>query len=173
MTKDGGAVTASLMQESRPATLTVFLIAITTAATAGLGAAVSGGSEDVWYFALEKPGLTPPDIVFAVVWPVLFGLMALGAILVRLKASSFAACSAALGLYFMQLTANLSWSWLFFGFQQVLISMIALGVLWLLIAMMMRAFAKHSVAAAVLQVPYLIWVTFAGYLNGSILLLNQ
>ena len=79
------------------------LIAIMTAATAGLGAAVSGGSADVWYFALEKPGLTPPDFIFAVVWPILFILMAFGAVLVRIKAGNFAACSGALGLYFTQL----------------------------------------------------------------------
>ena len=149
------------------------LIAIMTAATAGLGAAVSGGSADVWYFALEKPGLTPPDFIFAVVWPILFILMAFGAVLVRIKAGNFAACSGALGLYFTQLALNLSWSWLFFGFHQVLISMIVLAALWILIIAMIRSFAKHSKAAAILQVPYLLWVTFAGYLNGSILLLNQ
>ncbi|MEM9055230.1 MAG: TspO/MBR family protein, partial [Pseudomonadota bacterium] len=114
------------MPQERPATLTTVLIALLTAATAGLGAAVTGGSEDVWYFALEKPGLTPPDIAFAVVWPILFVLMVLGAVLVRVKAGSFAACSAALGLYFVQLAVNLSWSWLFFGFQQVYFAMIAL-----------------------------------------------
>lgn len=161
------------MTQARPATVITVLIAIMTAATAGLGAAVSGGSADVWYFALEKPGLTPPDIIFAVVWPILFVLMAFGAVLVRIKAGSFAACSAALGLYFTQLALNLSWSWLFFGFHQVLISMIVLAALWVLILAMMRSFSKHSKAAAILQVPYLLWVTFAGYLNGSILLLNQ
>lgn len=160
------------MHPHRPAAITTFLIAVLTAGTAGLGAAVSDGSESVWYFALEKPGLTPPDFIFAVVWPILFVLMALGAILVRVRAGSFAACSAALGLYFTQLAMNLSWSWLFFGFYEVRIAMIALVVLWLLIVAMMRAFAKHSVAAAVLQVPYLIWVSFAGYLNASIFLLN-
>ncbi|MCR9270775.1 MAG: TspO/MBR family protein [Henriciella sp.] len=161
------------MSPSRPATLVTIAIAIVTAATAGLGAAVSGGSEDVWYYALEKPGFTPPDILFAIVWPILFVLMALGAILVRIRAGSFAACSAALGLYFTQLALNLSWSWLFFGFHEVLISMVVLVALWLMIAAMIRAFAKHSVAAAVMQVPYLLWVSFAGYLNLSILLLNQ
>ncbi len=160
------------MSPHKPAALTIFLIAVVTAATAGLGAAVSGGSEDVWYFALEKPGLTPPDIIFAVVWPILFSLMALGAVLVRLTAGSFNAASAALGLYFSQLTANLAWSWLFFGFQQVQIAMITLIALWLLIFAMIRAFAKHSRAAAFMQVPYLLWVTFAGYLNASILILN-
>ncbi len=160
------------MTQDRPATVMTVLIAIMTAATAGLGAAVSGGSADVWYFALEKPGLTPPDIIFAVVWPILFVLMAFGAVLVRIKAGSFSACSAALGLYFTQLALILSWSWLFFGFHQVLISMIVLGALWILIAAMIRSFAKHSKAAAILQIPYLLWVSFAGYLNGSILLLN-
>ena len=168
-----GSDTARLMPSHRPATLTIFLIAILTAATAGLGAAVSSGSENVWYFALEKPGLTPPDIVFAVVWPILFVLMALGAVLVRVSAGSFSACSAALGLYFVQLAVNLSWSWLFFGFQQVRIAMIVLVILWVLILAMMRAFARHTLAAAIMQVPYLLWVSFAGFLNGSILLLNQ
>ena len=94
------------MSEPRSATSIIFAIAVVTAATSGLGAAVSGGSEDVWYLALEKPGLTPPDIMFAVVWPILFVLMALGAVLVRMSAGSFAACSAALGLYFTQLIAK-------------------------------------------------------------------
>ncbi|MEP1145307.1 MAG: TspO/MBR family protein [Henriciella sp.] len=161
------------MSPSRPATLVTFGIAILTAATAGLGAAVSGGSEDVWYFALEKPGLTPPDMIFAIIWPILFVLMAMGAVLVRIKAGSFAACSAALGLYFTQLALNLAWSWLFFGFHQVLISMIVLGALWVMIAAMMRAFSKFSTAAAIMQLPYLLWVSFAGYLNASILFLNQ
>lgn len=160
------------MSSPKPAALTIFLIAVVTAATAGLGAAVSGGSENVWYFALEKPGLTPPDVIFAVVWPILFSLMALGAVLVRVTAGSFNAASAALGLYFTQLIANLAWSWLFFGFQQVLIAMLTLAALWLLILAMIRAFAKHSRAAAFMQVPYLLWVSFAGYLNASILLMN-
>lgn len=160
------------MSDHRPAAITTLLIAVLTAATAGLGAAVSSGSENVWYYALEKPGLTPPDIIFSVVWPVLFALMALGAILVRMRAGSFAACSAALGLYFTQLAVNLAWSWLFFGFHEVRIAMVTLIVLWLLIIVMIRAFSKHSVAAGVLQVPYLLWISFAGYLNGSILFLN-
>ncbi|MEO0451753.1 MAG: TspO/MBR family protein [Pseudomonadota bacterium] len=161
------------MSPSRPATLVTIAIALMTAATAGLGAAVSGGSEDVWYFALEKPGLTPPDIIFAIIWPILFVLMALGAILVRVEAGSFGACSAALGLYFFQLALNLSWSWLFFGFHEVLVSMVVLVALWLAIALMIRAFARHSKAAAIMQIPYLLWISFAGYLNLSILLLNQ
>ncbi|MEM8616358.1 MAG: TspO/MBR family protein [Pseudomonadota bacterium] len=159
--------------QKRPAFLTCVLIALLTAATAGLGAFVSAGSDDPWYAALAKPALTPPDIAFAIVWPILFVLMALSAILVRVKAGSFAAASSALGLYFTQLAVNLSWSWAFFGFHQILLGLIIIAVLWVLIVAMMRSFAKHSVAAAVLQAPYLLWVSFAGYLNASILFLNQ
>lgn len=161
------------MTHKRPAFITVLIIILVTAATAGLGALVSGGDSDPWYAALNKPDLNPPGQVFGIVWPILFTLMALGAVLVRVKAGSFAAASSALGLYFTQLAVNLSWSWFFFGFQQILLALVALVVLWLLIAAMIRSFAKHSWAAAILQLPYLIWVSFAGYLNASILLLNQ
>ncbi|NQY95939.1 MAG: tryptophan-rich sensory protein [Henriciella sp.] len=149
-----------------------FVIASLTAATAGLGAVVSSKALDIWYLALDKPELTPPGYVFSIVWPILFVLMALAAVLVRIKAGSFAACSGALGLYFTQLALNLSWSWMFFGFQEVLLSMVVLVVLWLLILATMRAFSKFSTAATLMLLPYLIWVSFAGYLNGSILFLN-
>lgn len=156
----------------KPAFVTILLIAVMTAATAALGAFVSGGSDDAWYAALNKPALNPPDIAFAIVWPVLFAFMALGAVLVRIKAGSFANASNALGLYFTQLALNLSWSWAFFGFHQPVVSMIILAALWLTIIAMIRAFGRWSLAAAILQFPYLLWVTFAGYLNGSIIALN-
>jgi benzodiazapine receptor len=156
----------------RPAFVTIVLIALLTAATAALGAIVSAGSDDVWYAALTKPELNPPDLAFAIIWPILFTFMALGAVLVRIKAGSFAAASGALGLYFIQLAVNISWSWLFFGFHQVLLALVALAILWTLILAMIRSFAKHSMAAAVLQIPYFLWVSFAGYLNASILGLN-
>jgi benzodiazapine receptor len=156
----------------RPAFVTIVLIALLTAATAALGAIVSAGSDDVWYAALTKPELNPPDLAFAIIWPILFTFMALGAVLVRIKAGSFAAASGALGLYFIQLAVNISWSWLFFGFHQILLALVALAILWMLILAMIRSFAKHSMAAAVLQIPYFLWVSFAGYLNASILGLN-
>jgi len=160
------------MTETRPALPTTLLIAFVTAATAGLGAAVLSGTSHEWYMSLDKPGLYPPAASFTIIWPILFTLMAFGAVLVRIKAGSFRAASGALGLFFTQLALNLSWGWLFFAFHQPWLSMAALVALWLLIIAMMRAFSKHSVAAAVLQIPYLLWVTFGGYLNGSIAALN-
>ena len=160
------------MTQRRSAFVTIVIIAVLTAATAALGAIVSAGSDDVWYAALTKPVLNLPDLAFAIIWPILFTFMALGAVLVRIKAGSFAAASGALGLYFTQLAVNISWSWLFFGFHQVLLALVALAILWMLILAMIRSFAKHSMAAAVLQIPYFLWVSFAGYLNASLLGLN-
>ncbi|WP_084418069.1 TspO/MBR family protein [Henriciella litoralis] len=152
--------------------VSILLIILLTVAVAGLGAVVSGGSDDPWYAALNKAPLNPPDITFGIVWPILYTLMAIGAILVRLKAGTFALASAALGIYFTQLAVNLSWSWLFFAFQTPLIALIIIGILWLLIALMIRAFARYSKAAAILQVPYLLWVSFAAYLNAYIVFSN-
>ncbi|MEM1086717.1 MAG: TspO/MBR family protein [Pseudomonadota bacterium] len=156
----------------RPAFLTILLIIILTAISAALGAVVSGGSDDAWYAALNKPAFNPPDIVFGIVWPILFTLMAIGAVLVRLKAGSFGTASSALGLYFTQLAVGIGWSWLFFGFHQLIYAMVALVILWLLILAMMRSFARHSWVAAVLQLPYFAWISFASVLNASLLVLN-
>ena len=160
------------MEDHKPAAMITFVIATVTAATAGLGAVVSSKAVEIWYIALDKPELTPPGYVFSIVWPILFTLMAFAAILVRVKAGSFSACSGALGLYFFQLAFNLAWSWMFFGFKEVMLAMIILTILWILILATMRAFSKHSITAALLMLPYFIWVSFAGYLNGSILFLN-
>lgn len=158
------------MEDHKPAAMITFVIATATAATAGLGAVVSGPAIDLTIDALERPELNPPDYLFSIVWPILFTLMAFAAVLVRVKAGSFAACSGALGLYFTTLVLNLSWSWMLFEFRQSLFAMIVLVSLWVLILATMRAFFKHSTAAVILMVPYLVWVSFAGYLNASILL---
>ena len=111
-------------------------------------------------------------MTFAIVWPVLYVLMALGAIGVRLRAGSFRAASAALGIFFVQLGVNLSWSWVFFGFHQPLAALAILLILWLLIVTMIVAFWRHARGPAMMQLPYLAWVSFAGYLNAYIVLAN-
>ena len=173
VTEQKSADKQSAMSQTKrsPATIIIAIIVLTLA-VAALGGLVSGGSQDPWYANLEKAPYNPPDQAFGIVWPILYALMALSAILVRLKAKSFARASAALGVFFTQLAVNLSWSWIFFGFQQPLIALIVIAVLWLLIVLMIRAFARHSIIAAVLQVPYLCWVSFAAYLNGYIVFAN-
>lgn len=149
--------------------------ALVTAATLGalvIGGQLSPGSADPWYQNLRKAPLTPPGMAFAFIWPVLFALMLAGALMVLREAGSFKRASAALGLYFTMLAANVCWSLFFFGFRDPAVALGVLAALWLLIATMMLRFALHSPRAAMMQLPYLGWVTFAGYLNISICLFN-
>lgn len=148
---------------------------LVTAATLGalvIGGLISPGGEDPWYQNLRKAPLNPPDIAFAIVWPVLFALMLAGALMVLKEAVTFKRASAALGLYFTMLAANVCWSLFFFGFRDPPVALGVLVALWLLIGTMMLRFALHSPRAALLQVPYLAWVTFAGYLNIYVCLFN-
>lgn len=142
--------------------------ALITAATLGalaLGAWLSPGSNDPWYANLDKAPLNPPDIAFAIIWPVLFALMLAGALMVLNDAGNFKRASAAMGLYFTMLAANVCWSLFFFGFRDPAVALGVLAALWLLIVTMMLRFAIHSPRAAMLQLPYLGWVSFAAYLN--------
>ncbi len=156
----------------RPSPLVYALIILAVIAAAAMGAIVSGGSDNAWYEALAKPRGTPPDIAFAIVWPVLFTLMAISALLVVRSAGSWARASRPLGLFFAQLIPNIGWSWLFFGFQLPGVSLLVLIALWVMILAMIIAFWRHSKLAGLLQLPYLGWVGFAGWLNAGIVWLN-
>lgn len=148
------------------------IIMLATLAASALGGFVTAGSDDPWYAALSKPRLNPPDIAFAIVWPALFILMAVGAVMVRRAAGSFQAAKHPLGLFFTQLGVNAAWSWVFFGAQQIAAALGVIIVLWILIFLMIQSFSRHSMTAAMMQLPYLAWVTFAGYLNTFIMIAN-
>ncbi|MBR9835260.1 MAG: tryptophan-rich sensory protein [Alphaproteobacteria bacterium] len=160
------------MNEHQPAFAITFIIASVTASVAALGVVITGSGENYWYSSLVKPAFNPPDLAFQVVWPVLFGLMALSAVVVRIKAGSYGVARPALLLYFLQLGINLAWSWLFFGFHLLGVALGTLVLLWMVVVLMIRAFARYSTTAAVLQVPYFLWISFAAYLNATILMLN-
>ena len=123
------------------------------------------------YESLIKPPLTPPGIVFPIVWGVLFLLMGIGA--ARIYLSDKPGWKQALIIFGVQLAVNFLWSLLFFNLQALGFSFIWLIVLWVLIILMIISFWKVDRPAALLQIPYLLWVTFAGYLNCAIWLLNK
>ncbi|MCI4644698.1 MAG: tryptophan-rich sensory protein [Hyphomonadaceae bacterium] len=157
---------------AKPSWLTYGAIIFASLAVAYMGAQISIGSEDAWYAGLNKASLTPPDWVFGVVWPVLYVLMAVSAILVRRAAGSFEACSKSLGLFFAQLIPNLAWSYAFFGFSQPMLALLIIATLWVMILAMIASFRRWSQRAAWLQLPYLIWISFAAYLNAFIVAAN-
>lgn len=124
------------------------------------------------YSAVEKPALTPPEIVFPIVWTILYALMAVSAARVWLTEESEEK-DKGLKLYVVQLGMNFLWSILFFNFQAYGLSFFWLLGLLLVIVLMTLTFYKSDRIAAYLQIPYILWVSFAGYLNFMVWLLNR
>ena len=122
------------------------------------------------YQSLLKSPLTPPDFVFPLVWCILYVLMGIGLAMVLNKQKP--GTQGAGSVWLMQLAANFLWSPLFFRWQLFGWALLCLIVLWLLVLSMILTFAQTSRTAALLQLPYLLWVTFAGYLNYVVWQLN-
>lgn len=122
------------------------------------------------YPLLEKSSLTPPGWVFPIVWTVLYLLMGIGMALVEARGGPER--SRALSLFGIQLALNFGWSLLFFNSGAYLSALLCLIVLWVMILAMAGSFATVSRPAAWLQIPYLLWVAFAGYLNAAVWVLN-
>lgn len=121
---------------------------------------------------LAKPPLSPPGWLFPVVWTILYILMGVAYYLVNRSGGSEKAVDEANTIYALQLIANFIWPILFFGFHWYFLSFIWLVLLWFLILLTIHMFGKVSKKAAFLMIPYLLWVTFAGYLNLGIWWLN-
>lgn len=123
------------------------------------------------YRELEKPPLSPPSFLFPVVWTILYILMGIAAFLIYRSNSPDR--GKALLLYGIQLLVNGFWSVLFFNCQMYLLAFLWLLLLWGLILLTILRFCTINKCAAYLLIPYLIWVTFAGYLNLGVYLLNR
>ena len=137
-------------------------------AAGGLSALLAKDNMDS-FASLNKPPLSPPGWIFPVVWTVLFILMGI--------ASYFVAVSdkrnrTALEFYGVQLLFNFLWSLIFFNLSQYLLAFIWLIILWLLVLITTGLFYLISKPAGYLMIPYILWVTFAGYLNFAICLMN-
>ncbi len=121
---------------------------------------------------LNKPPLAPPGWLFPVVWTILYILMGISSYLVLTSGANKEAILHALKLYTYQLLVNFLWSTFFFNLGWYLFAFVWLVLLWVLVLAMIKSFAKISKVAAILNIPYLLWITFAGYLNLAIWLLN-
>lgn len=137
-----------------------------------LGSLVTTPKIGTWYALLIKPWGNPPTWVFGPVWTTLYVLMGIAAWIIW-KNDEEDGRSLALKLFAFQLGLNAMWSFLFFGMENPGAALINILVLWALILATTFAFQRISHAAAALLVPYLMWVTFASYLNCGIWLLNS
>lgn len=142
-----------------------WLLVVFAAAAVGAAASVNAQS---FYAQLVKPAWAPPAGVFGPVWSVLYTLMGVSAWLVWRSGAR----RAAIGLFLAQLAANALWSWLFFAWHQGALAAAEVLVLLALIVATILAFWQSSRVAAVLLVPYLLWVAFASALTWSVWQLN-
>lgn len=124
-----------------------------------------------WYESLNKPGWTPPNWVFPVVWPVLYLMMALAAWLIW-KDFGFQEGSEELRWFGIQLGLNAAWSWIFFGEHMIGTALGEILLLWIAVLFTMLLFWNKSKPAALLMLPYLLWIGYASALNYSIFQLN-
>ena len=145
----------------------IFCIAVPLA-VGGLSALLTRNSMQT-FDSINKPILAPPGWLFPVAWTILYILMGIASSLVITYRQPN---GSALITYVLQLIFNFFWSIIFFNLSLYLFAFIWLVILWLLILKTTIKFYQISEPAGYLMIPYLLWVTFAGYLNFSIYLLN-
>jgi len=149
------------------------IFAIVVCELAGIvGSFFTAPAIPTWYAGLVKPEFAPPNWLFAPVWTTLFALMGVALWLVWEKGWDKKRVKIAIMIFAVQLILNTLWSILFFGWQNPLAAFIEIIFLWLAIVATMAAFARISRAAAWLLAPYLVWVSFALYLNYMLWVLN-
>ena len=120
-------------------------------------------NSDDWYLNLVKSPLNPPSFVFGIVWPILYVIMAF---------VSFKIADKFAGLFIAQLIANAAWSWMFFYFHATVIALLDKSLLIFLNQKILEILKEESVILFYLYLPYLIWLSFAAFLNASIIFLN-
>lgn len=138
----------------------------------GVGGLATTQGLDVWYETLNKPTWNPPNWIFAPVWTTLYGLMGIAVWLVW-RGGDLKDAQPAIALFFIQLVLNSLWSVLFFGLQNPGAALIEIVVLWLAIVATNVSFFRRSMIAGGLMTPYLLWVSFAAFLNFTIWNLNR
>lgn len=151
---------------------TELLIFIIGTELVGALSSLLSGNFSSFYSELNKPPLAPPGIVFPIVWAILYALMGISAYMVNTSDADIKAKRRALTLYAVQLFVNFMWSIVFFRFEQIGAAAAVLILLVILVAVMIFTFRRIRPLAGYLNIPYLLWVLFAAYLNIGFLLLN-
>ena len=148
------------------------LIYIISAEVIGAVSALLAGGFSDFFNKYEEPPLLPPKWLFPVVWTILYAVMGYSAYLVKHSYGETAQKKTALTIYWTQLALNFMWSIIFFRFEALWLAFVVIMALWVLIIAMIMSFRKISPLAAYINIPYLLWVTFAAYLNLDTALIN-
>ena len=149
------------------------IISIVVCQAAGaVGALFTGRSVSTWYATINKPSFTPPSWVFGPVWISLYLMMGFALFLVWNRGISSEGVRLAVCLFAIQLFLNAAWSPAFFGMQSPAIGLVVIILLLVAIIATVVAFVRISFPAALLMIPYLLWVSYATILNAAIVYLN-
>lgn len=161
------------MKKKTKSIVLTFIIAIAVPlATGGLSALLTKDNMNI-YGEISTPPLSPPSFLFPVVWTLLYILMGVSSAFIWLqRKDEKEKADNALLIYAATLVFNFIWSLIFFNFRLYLFSFIWLVCLLVLIILTVVSYRRLSPVAAYLQIPYALWVAFAGYLNFGIWLLN-
>lgn len=150
-------------------------VPIGIASLAAFGVAMLGGTiTDLgpWYEALAKPHFTPPRPVFPIAWTTIFALAAIAGVSAWRAAQDSRTSDTVIGLFALNGFLNILWSLLFFRMQRPDWAFYELVLLWLSVALLIGYCGRFSRTAALLLLPYIIWVTAAGVLNWEVVRLN-
>ena len=148
------------------------VVSIAVPLLAGFGSSVfTVNSISTWYATLNKPWFSPPNVVFAPVWTILYILMGLALFLIW-RSPRNRTRDIGIALFAAQLAINVIWTLAFFGLQNTLYGLLTIIPLWILIAATIYQFYKVEKWASYLLVPYIVWVSIATALNASVYLLN-
>ncbi len=140
-------------------------------AVGGVSSFATSSSIKTWFVTLKKPSFNPPNYLFAPVWTVLYILMGISLYVIWQSPSGDARTNA-LMIFGLQLLLNFAWSFIFFYFRKISGALIDIMLLWIAIIVMIILFYTIDPLSAYLQIPYLLWVSFATALNAAIRKLN-
>ncbi len=159
------------MKFNKTAALCISIIVpLAVGAIAGI---ITSPEIDGWYRSLRKPGFNPPDWIFGPVWTLLYITMGISVYLIWKINTTTELKKKAVFIFGLQLLFNFLWSILFFYFHLVFLALIDILILWGLILYMIYIFRKIKPTAGLMNIPYLLWVSFATALNISIWALNN
>ena len=148
--------------------LSLGLILLVTFAASGIGGFVTSSFKEPWYSEIILPTFNPPSWVFSPVWTALYILMSVAIWIVWSKTSN----KKILQLYFVHLFFNAIWSVIFFGFHQIFVALIDLGIILIFVIWLMKIYYQVSKISFLLMTPYLLWSSYALILNATIFYLN-
>lgn len=151
--------------------LKLSLCILSTLLIGGISGFATATSINGWYVTINKPSFNPPNYLFGPVWTSLYILMGISLYMI-LQSDSNELRKKAVTIFSIQLFLNFCWSFIFFNFQNLGFAFVEIILMWISILTMIIVFYKINKTAAFLQIPYLLWVSFASILNGSIWYLN-